>query len=79
VLLVSGGRTDGLVIAARLAVTDWRDLRLAADARRERTHNRMFGASSNRRSSTLYRRVIGVIWSLSKNAPSEQAVFFGYM
>ena len=34
VLLCSGGRLDGLIEAARLAVTDWRDLRLAADARR---------------------------------------------
>jgi hypothetical protein len=33
-LLLSDGRLDGLVSAARLAVTDWRDLKLAAAARR---------------------------------------------
>ena len=33
-LVMSDGRLDGLVVAARLAVTDWRDLRVAADARR---------------------------------------------
>jgi hypothetical protein len=35
-LLLSDGRLDGLVSAARLAVTDWRDLKLAAAARRNR-------------------------------------------
>lgn len=30
ILLLSRGRLDGLVTAARLAVTDWRDLKLAA-------------------------------------------------
>ena len=34
VLLCSGGRLDRLMKAARLAVSDWRDLRLAADAAR---------------------------------------------
>jgi hypothetical protein len=34
-LLLSGGRLDGLVRAARLALMDWRDLRVAADARRD--------------------------------------------
>lgn len=33
-LVVSEGSVDGLIRAARLAVTDWRDLRVAADARR---------------------------------------------
>jgi hypothetical protein len=36
-LLLSDGRLDRLVDAARLAVTDWRDLRVAADERRGRT------------------------------------------
>lgn len=30
-LVFSGGTIDGLIGAAHLAVTDWRDLRLAAD------------------------------------------------
>jgi hypothetical protein len=34
VLVLSGGTLAGLVVAARLAVTDWRDLRIAADALR---------------------------------------------
>ena len=34
-LVVSDGHIGGLVAAARLAVTDWRDLRVAADERRE--------------------------------------------
>jgi hypothetical protein len=33
-LVVSEGSVDGLIRAARLAVTDWRDLRVAADERR---------------------------------------------
>jgi hypothetical protein len=33
-LLVSDGRIEALVQAARLAVVDWRDLRVAADRRR---------------------------------------------
>ena len=33
-LLLSEGHIDKLVAAARLAVTDWRDLKVAADARR---------------------------------------------
>lgn len=33
-LTVSGARIDGLVKAALLAVTDWRDLRLAAESLR---------------------------------------------
>ena len=35
ILTVSGGTIDGLIIAGRLAVTDRRDLRLAAEASRE--------------------------------------------
>jgi hypothetical protein len=35
-LLLSDGRLDGLISAARLAVTDWRDLKVAAAARRNR-------------------------------------------
>lgn len=35
-LLMSGGTVGGLVGAAHLAVTDWRDLRVAADERRAR-------------------------------------------
>lgn len=34
ILVCSDGRLDGLVRAAHLAVTDWRDLRVAADERR---------------------------------------------
>lgn len=34
-LVVSQGNLEGLVLAARLAVADWRDLRLAADEIRE--------------------------------------------
>jgi hypothetical protein len=33
-LLMSDGRIEALVQAARLAVVDWRDLRVAADRRR---------------------------------------------
>jgi len=33
-LLLSDGRIDGLIEAARLAVTDWRDLKVAAGVRR---------------------------------------------
>ncbi len=33
-LVVSGGTIDGLIASARLGITDWRDLRVAADARR---------------------------------------------
>ena len=33
-LVVSGGTLDGLIAAAHLGVTDWRDLRVAADKRR---------------------------------------------
>lgn len=36
ILLLSDGTIEGLVVAARLAVTDWRDLKVAADARRSR-------------------------------------------
>ena len=36
ILLLSGGSLDGLISAARLAMTDWRDLKLAAAARRNR-------------------------------------------
>ena len=35
-LVVSDGSLDQLIQAARLAVTDWRDLKLAADAVRNR-------------------------------------------
>ena len=35
-LLLSGGTIDGLVDATLLALTDWRDLKLAAQAQRER-------------------------------------------
>ena len=34
VLVLSGGTLSGLVLACRFAVTDWRDVRLAADRRR---------------------------------------------
>ena len=34
-LLLSDGSVEGLIVAARLAVTDWRDLKVAADARRD--------------------------------------------
>ena len=34
VLVLSEGRLDALVRNCRRAVTDWRDIRLAADARR---------------------------------------------
>jgi len=37
VLLVSDGEVQGLIRASRLAVTDLRDLRLAADKRRRRS------------------------------------------
>jgi len=37
VLLVSRGRLDQLIHAARLAVTDWRDLKVAAERRRSET------------------------------------------
>src|SRR5439155_14233667 len=40
ILLLSEGRIDGLIEAARLAVTDWRDVRLAAEGRRNRTYTR---------------------------------------
>ena len=33
-LLLSDGSVEGLIVAARLAVTDWRDLKMAANARR---------------------------------------------
>jgi hypothetical protein len=36
-LLLSEGNIDKLIGAARLAVTDWRDLKAAADARRGRS------------------------------------------
>ncbi len=36
-LTVSGGSIDGLIKAARLAVTDPRDLKVAAEQRRKRT------------------------------------------
>jgi len=32
-LLLSDGSIEGLIVAARLGVTDWRDLKVAADAR----------------------------------------------
>jgi hypothetical protein len=35
-LLLSDGSIEGLIVAARLGVTDWRDLKVAADARRSR-------------------------------------------
>jgi len=34
ILLLSDGRLDRLIVAARLAVSDWRDLKVAADDRR---------------------------------------------
>ena len=37
VLLVSRGTLGGLISAAHLAVTDWRDLKVAADALRSET------------------------------------------
>jgi hypothetical protein len=37
ILLLSDGSIEGLARAARLAVTDWRDLRVAADARRRQS------------------------------------------
>ena len=36
ILTVSGGRLDMLIQAARLAVTDWRDLKVPADAVRSK-------------------------------------------
>ena len=36
-LVVSGGTLDGLIRAARLALTDWRDLRVSADEIRGRS------------------------------------------
>ena len=33
-LLLSNGNIEGLIGAAHLAVTDWRDLKVAASARR---------------------------------------------
>jgi hypothetical protein len=36
ILLVGRGDLGGLVSAARLALTDWRDLRLTADSSRSR-------------------------------------------
>jgi len=36
-LVVCGGTLDGLIRAARLAVADWRDLRVSADAIRGRS------------------------------------------
>ena len=36
VLICSNGTIEGLVDAVSLAVTDWRDLRVAADAQRRR-------------------------------------------
>lgn len=35
-LLLRDGSIEGLITAARLGVTDWRDLRVAAEARRGR-------------------------------------------
>jgi hypothetical protein len=35
ILVLSGGELGGLVMAAHLAVTDWRDLRVPADQVRE--------------------------------------------
>ena len=37
ILLLSEGRIERLIEMARLAVTDWRDVRLAAEYRRNRT------------------------------------------
>jgi hypothetical protein len=37
ILLLSDGRIERLIGAARLAITDWRDLKVAADARRSDT------------------------------------------
>ena len=37
ILLLSDGRLDRLIAAARLAVTDWRDLKVAATGRRAGT------------------------------------------
>ena len=34
-LVISGGDLEGLVYAAHLAVSDWRDLRIMADERRQ--------------------------------------------
>jgi hypothetical protein len=36
ILLLSGGTLRGLIAAARLAVTDWRDVKLAAQELRDR-------------------------------------------
>jgi hypothetical protein len=36
-LLLSEGRIEGLIQAARLGVTDWRDLKVAAEQYRSRT------------------------------------------
>jgi hypothetical protein len=35
ILLLSDGSIEGLIVAARLGVADWRDLRVAANARRD--------------------------------------------
>lgn len=37
ILVLSEGTLDGLIRSGRLAVTDWRDLRVAADYQRGRT------------------------------------------
>ena len=36
-LFLSGGRIEGLIESARLAVIDWRDLKMAAQTKRERS------------------------------------------
>jgi hypothetical protein len=36
VLLLSGGTLRGLIAAARLAITDWRDVKVAAEELRDR-------------------------------------------
>jgi hypothetical protein len=37
ILVISGGRLDALIAACRLAIEDWRDLRVAADKKRIRS------------------------------------------
>jgi hypothetical protein len=38
-LMVSGGTIEGLIQAALLALTDWRDLSVAAEEQRSRTQD----------------------------------------
>jgi hypothetical protein len=47
-LILSDGSVEGLIVSARLGITDWRDVKVAADARRSRPQLVRSGRFANR-------------------------------